>query len=111
MIIVVTVMGLLVAIVVPNMIRARDNTRLNYIYSNLRTVEGAKTQWAMDNHKLTGASVTNITDLNDYFRGGKLVGIMSETYVPNSIGTPAEADLPSGVGLGQYAPGSSIPAP
>src|SRR2546426_4956384 len=56
MIIVVTVVGLLVAIVVPNMIRARDNTRLSYIYSNLRTVEGAKTQWALDNNKLTGAS-------------------------------------------------------
>jgi prepilin-type N-terminal cleavage/methylation domain-containing protein len=111
MIIVVTILGLLVAIAVPHWMRARDNTRLSYIYSNLRVVESAKTEWAMDNHKTTGDPVPNINLLNDYFRAGKIIDIMSETYVPNAIGSAAAAELPTGVGLANYSPGSAITMP
>lgn len=111
LIIVITVIGLLVAIAVPSYIRVRDNSRLGVIYSNLRTIEHAKSQWALENHKTTGAPVADIAMLNDYFRSGTIHDALNEIYVPNAVGTPAEADLPTGVALGPYGPGGSIPAP
>src|SRR5258707_435191 len=67
-VIVVTILGLLVAIGVPNFMRARDNSRLNCIRKNLREIESAKIQWALEHNKSTGATVTDMTVLNDYFR-------------------------------------------
>jgi len=109
--IVVGIIGLLAAIALPNMARARDNSRLNSIYDNLRVLEGAKDQWAIDFNKTTGTPVANTSVLSNYFRFGALHDVMKETYVPNPIGTNAEADLPAGVGLGHYGPGAVIPAP
>jgi prepilin-type N-terminal cleavage/methylation domain-containing protein len=110
-VIVVTILGLLVAIGVPNFMRARDNSRLNCIRKNLREIESAKIQWALEHNKSTGATVTDMTVLNDYFRqNGGVRDVIRETYVPNAIGTPAEADLPGGVSLGTYAPGGVIAA-
>jgi prepilin-type N-terminal cleavage/methylation domain-containing protein len=109
--IVVTVIGLLVGIGIPNYMRARDNSRLNLIYSNLREIENAKSQWALDNHKQTGDDVTDIALLTGYLRGGAVHDAIRETYSPNPVGTPAEANLPVGVPLGTYAAGAAIPAP
>jgi prepilin-type N-terminal cleavage/methylation domain-containing protein len=111
LIIVITVIGLLVAIAVPSYIRIRNNSRLSVIYSNLRTIEHAKSEWALENHKTTGAPIPDVAMLNDYFRSGRIHDALNEIYVPNSVGTPAEADLPTGVALGPYGPGGSIPAP
>ena len=110
-IIVITIIGLLVAIGVPNYIRARDTARLNSIYKNLRQIEVAKTQWALENKKNVGDPVASITTLSNYFGSGKVVDVMRETYVPNAIGTPAEANLPPGAALGTNAPGGVIGAP
>jgi prepilin-type N-terminal cleavage/methylation domain-containing protein len=111
LIIVITVLGLLVAIAVPSYMRVRDNSRLTLIYTNLRTIEHAKTEWALDTHKTTGDPVANVATLSGYIRSGKINDALNESYVPNAVGTPAEADLPAGVALGPYSPGSAIPAP
>ena len=111
LIIVITVLGLLVAIAVPSYMRTRDSARLGVIYGNLRTIEHAKSQWALDTGKTTGAPIANIAMLSDYFRSGTIHDAIRETYVPNAVGTPAEADLPPGMRLGPYGPGSAIPAP
>lgn len=108
--VIVAIVGLLAAIAVTNVMIARDNGRLTTIRRNLRTVEDAKVQWAADNGQPDGAPVADITVLSDYFRGGSVRHVVQEVYVPNAIGTPAVADLPAGMGLGPYAPGSSIPA-
>jgi hypothetical protein len=104
-------MRLLVAIGVPNYMRARDNSRLNFIYSNLRQIESAKAQWALDNHKNTGDDVGDLAQLSGYLRGGAVRDAIRETYNPNPVGTPAEANLPSGVQVGPFAAGAAIPAP
>jgi len=109
--VVVSIVGLLATIAVCNIFIARDTSRLQTIRHNLTQVEGAKEQWAFDNRKATGSPVADITVLSDYFRGGKVSQVMEETYVPNPIGTNAEAALPAGVALGPYAAGASIPAP
>jgi prepilin-type N-terminal cleavage/methylation domain-containing protein len=109
--IVVALIGLLTTLAVPNLAKARDTSRLNMIYSNLRVLDAAKDQWALDTNQASGTPVTDITVLSKYFRWGKLRDVLNETYVPNPIGTPSEADLPAGVRLGPFDPGAAIPAP
>jgi prepilin-type N-terminal cleavage/methylation domain-containing protein len=109
--IVVGIIGLLASLAVPNIVRARDTSRLNVIYNNLRVIEYAKEQWALDNNQATSTAVSDIGVLSGYFQWSSIQNVINETYVPNAIGTPAEADLPSGVGLGPYGPGAAIPAP
>jgi prepilin-type N-terminal cleavage/methylation domain-containing protein len=111
MMIVVAIIGLLASLAVPNLARARDTSRLNVIYNNLRVLESAKEQWALDNNKPTGTEVSDISVLSGYFRWSSIQDVVHETYVPNAVGTPAEADLPSGVALRPYGPGAAIPAP
>jgi len=106
--IVVAIIGLLTSIAVPNLAKARDTSRLNMIYSNLRALDQAKDQWAMDNNQKTGAPVASVSVLSNYFRWGSINDVVHETYVPNVIGTPSEAILPPGVALGPYGPGAVI---
>lgn len=109
--VVVIIVGLLATIAMSNVILARDQTRLTTIRHNLRKIEEAKEQWALDKGLTNGAPITDVTVLQDYIRGGDVHQVMSETYLPNALGTPPEAALPPGVKLGPYGPGASIPAP
>ncbi|HSI73740.1 MAG TPA: prepilin-type N-terminal cleavage/methylation domain-containing protein [Fimbriimonas sp.] len=60
--IVVLIIGILMAIAVPNFISARSNSQKNTCVSNLKQLESAKEQWAMVNKK--GATDTpTSTDL------------------------------------------------
>ena len=109
--IVVAIIGLLTTLAMPNLAKARDTSRLNMIYSNLRALDAAKDQWALDTNQASGTPVTDISVLSNYFRYGSIRDVLNETYVPNPVGTPSEADLPAGVRLGSFGPGAVIPAP
>jgi hypothetical protein len=43
--------GMLAAIAIPNFVRARTTSQQNACISNLRIIDGAKGQWALENHK------------------------------------------------------------
>ncbi len=109
--IVVSIIGMLATIAVCNFMIARDSSRLQTIRHNLTKIEGAKEEWAFENRKIDGAPVADVSVLSDYFRDGTVHQVIQETYVPNPIGTIAEAALPPSVKLGPYAAGASIPAP
>ena len=49
--IVVAIIGLLAAIAIPNFVRARTTSQTNACISNLRIIDGAKGQWALEQHK------------------------------------------------------------
>ncbi|MSU58492.1 MAG: type II secretion system protein [Pedosphaera sp.] len=108
--IVVGILGLLSVMAFPSYGRARDSARLNAIYNNLRQIETAKNLWALEHMKAEGTPIGDLSELKDYFRGGKVNDVTHEYYVVNPVGTPAGASLPTGVALGQYAPGAFIPA-
>jgi prepilin-type N-terminal cleavage/methylation domain-containing protein len=110
-IIVTTIIGLLVAIAIPKGMQARDTARLSCIYNNLSQIEHAKEQWALDQKKTNGTVVTDMSVLSAYLKDGRVRDVMKETYVPNNVGTPAQADLPIGQPLGPYGPGAVIPTP
>jgi len=45
--------GLLAAIAIPNFVRARKTAQMNLCINNLRLIESAKQQWALENKKST----------------------------------------------------------
>jgi prepilin-type N-terminal cleavage/methylation domain-containing protein len=107
----VAIVGLLISVAVPNLARARDMSRLNRIYSNLRTLDAAKSRWALEYNKPVGTSVDSVVVLSNYFQWGGIQDVLHETYVPNAVGMRSEAQLPVGVKLGAFGPGASILAP
>src|SRR5438874_13512058 len=55
--IVVLIIGILLAIAVPNFIKARETSRAKSCVANLKQIQAAKEQWAMDN-KIAATGVT-----------------------------------------------------
>ena len=56
--IVVLIIGILLAIAIPNFIKARETSRTKSCIANLRQMDAAKEQWAMDNNASNGSAVT-----------------------------------------------------
>ena len=103
--IVVSLIGLLVAIAIPRFIKSRETAQLGSIIGNLRIVENAKDQWALQNQKGTG-DTTDWNLLADYIKGGTFKLAASETYTISPVGTSAYATCT--VRLGTYAPNDPI---
>src|ERR1041385_1868053 len=60
--IVVLIIGILLAIAVPNFIKARETSRAKSCVANLKQIESAKEQWAMDT-KAAATATPGSTDL------------------------------------------------
>ena len=67
--IVVAIIGLLAAIAIPNFVRARQTSQANACINNLRLIDGAKQQWALEAKK-TSTSVAVEADLLPYLGRG-----------------------------------------
>jgi prepilin-type N-terminal cleavage/methylation domain-containing protein len=105
--IVVAVIGMMLAMAIPAFVKSRDASQLGVVYNNLRTIESAKDQWALDNKKGTG-DTTDLPALSDYLKGGTIKQVASEVYESNRIGSAAYA---TNVRLGTYARTDSISIP
>ena len=66
--IVVAIIGLLCAIAVPNYVRSRANSQANACINNLRQLDGAMQQFAIENGKKIGDTVSYPTDLMPYLK-------------------------------------------
>src|SRR6266540_7366540 len=95
--IVVAIIGLLAVIAIPNFVKARESAQLNSIFNNLRIIEGAKDQWALENKKGTGDS-TDLATISDYLKGATVKSVVGETYTTQNVGTPASATTPVKLG-------------
>jgi len=82
--IVVAIIGLLAAIAIPNFVRARESAQLNSIANNLRILEGAKEQWALENKKATTDTVALI-NLTDYLKNNTVALVVQEAYGFNTV--------------------------
>jgi len=99
--IVVAIIGLLAAIAIPNFLRARTISQMNACINNLRLIDAAKQQWALEQHQVTGAVISaGGTELQPYLGRGA-IGEMptcpadsnasptfSSSYNATSIGVP-----------------------
>lgn len=66
--IVVLIIGILLAIAIPNFIRARESSRTRACQGNLKQLESAKEQYAMDQRLTNGAAVTMGNLVPDYIK-------------------------------------------
>src|SRR5437870_951162 len=56
--IVVAIIGLLAAIAIPNFVKARTTSQQNACVNNLRQIDGAKQQWALETKANASATVS-----------------------------------------------------
>jgi prepilin-type N-terminal cleavage/methylation domain-containing protein len=67
--IVVAIIGLLAAIAIPNFVRARTTAQQNACINNLRQIDGAKQQWALE-MKVTQTASPASTDIQPFLGRG-----------------------------------------
>ena len=67
--IVVAIIGLLAAIAIPNFVRARTTAQQNACINNLRQIDGAKQQWALE-FKAAPTATPALTDIQPYLGRG-----------------------------------------
>jgi prepilin-type N-terminal cleavage/methylation domain-containing protein len=65
--IVVAIIGLLAAIAIPNFVRARTTSQMNACINNLRQIDGAKQQWALETKQATSAT-PGYSDISVYLK-------------------------------------------
>ena len=65
--IVVAIIGLLAGIAIPNFVKARTTSQQNACINNLRQIDGAVQQWALEFKKDPAATVTE-TDVTPYLK-------------------------------------------
>ena len=82
--IVVLIIGILLAIAVPNFITARHNSRAQSIIATLKQVEAAKDQCAMDKGLTTGDSCADYTP---YIKKYPPSFPVSGTFAAGAVGT------------------------
>ena len=66
--IVVAIIGLLAAIAIPNFVKARATSQANACINNLRQIDAAANQFALEQKKTTGAAIVLATDLTPYIK-------------------------------------------
>lgn len=64
---VVAIIGLLATMAIPSYVRARDTSQVSLCLNNLRQIDGAKTQHALEAGLATGA-VISPSDLDPYLK-------------------------------------------
>ena len=100
--IVVAIIGLLAAIAIPNFVRARTTSQTNACINNLRLVDSAKQQWALEKGKQS-TDVPATTDLQPYLGRGSNGELpycpldsaqgFGTSYTPNAVGVKPVCQL------------------
>ncbi len=99
--IVVLIIGILLAIAVPNFVKARETSRAKTCISNLKQIDAAKEQWAMDFKKTTG-DTPNQGNLTQDVAG------TSGQYIKKWPGCPSGGDYVAGINAVGTDPTCSI---
>jgi len=87
--IVVLIIGILLAIAVPNFVKARETSRAKTCISNLKQIDAAKEQWAMDFKKTTGDTPTQANLTTE--------GADSGQYIKKWPSCPSGGDYVAGI--------------
>jgi general secretion pathway protein G len=73
--IVVAIIGLLAAIAIPNFVKSRTTSQMNACINNLRQIDSAKQQWALETRQTTNALPVE-TDIAAYLRAGTTTNVV-----------------------------------
>ena len=66
--IVVAIIGLLAAIAIPNFIKARATSQQNACINNLRQIDGAINEWALETGQANGNAVASVLTVSAYIK-------------------------------------------
>ncbi len=109
--IVVAIIGLLAAIAIPNFVKARATSQANACINNLRQIDAAVNQWALETHQKTGATAPSlVTDLTPYVKLNAANSIPScpagGSYTVSAVGVNPQVvcSLNNTVTPGHYEP-------
>jgi prepilin-type N-terminal cleavage/methylation domain-containing protein len=95
--IVVAIIGLLAAIAIPNFVKARATSQANGCINNLRQIDSAASQFAVEQHKTTGDAITFPDDLTPYIKmnssGSLPVCPAGGSYALTTVGSNATCTL------------------
>ncbi len=91
--IVVSIIALLAVIAVPSFLRSRKRAQASHILNDLRLLDAAISQYAIDNNKGTGAPAT-IADLQTYFKKGEALYNTGQDLFGHSYGDFTVDTLP-----------------
>jgi hypothetical protein len=89
----VAVPGMMAAIAIPNFVKARATSQRNACINNLRMIEAAKQQWALEKGKKDG-DVPTQDDLMPYLSGHWPVCPQGGTYTIGAVGEPPTCSIP-----------------
>ncbi len=84
--IVVAIIGLLAAIAIPNFVKARTTAQTNACINNMRQIDSAKQQWALEEKK-TGTDTPTQDEVGAYIRGGFPSCPASGSYTIGNVDT------------------------
>jgi prepilin-type N-terminal cleavage/methylation domain-containing protein len=91
--IVVAIIALLAAIAVPGFLRARKRSQASRIINDLRLIDAAVDQYAIENNKTSGSTV-NIADWTNYLKKGSTLYMTGADLFGNSYGVQSVDSLP-----------------
>jgi len=89
--IVVAIIALLAAIAVPGFLRARKRSQASRILNDLRMIDSAVDQYAVETNRKTGDTVA-VTDWTNYLKKGSLIynsgnSLLGSSYGPQTVDT------------------------
>jgi prepilin-type N-terminal cleavage/methylation domain-containing protein len=91
--IVVAIIALLAAIAVPGFLRARKRSQASRIINDLRLIDAAVDQYAIENNKQTGAAVP-VAAWTAYLKKGSVLYNTGKDLFSNTYGTQTVDSLP-----------------
>src|SRR6476469_7558566 len=104
--IVVAIIALLAAIAVPGFLRARKRSQASRILNDLRMIDSAVDQYAIETNRTTGATVA-VTDWTNYLKKGSLLYNSGNSLLGSAYGSQTVDTIPQ-VPSGDYATLSDV---
>lgn len=106
--IVVAIIALLAAIAVPGFLRARKRSQASRIINDLRLIDSAVDQYAIENNKASGAAVAKV-DWTKYLKQGTALyntgkDILGGDYGPQTVDTIPKVPISTFNSLSDVAP-------
>lgn len=106
--IVVAIIALLASIAVPNFLRARKRSQATRILEDLRLLDNATDEYAMENNKTTGMHPL-FTDLKAYLKTGSILyatgaDLFGDSYGPFTVDSEPQVPASAFTDLSDVAP-------
>ena len=107
--IVVAIIALLAAIAVPNFLRSRKRSQATQVLEDLRQIDSAVDQWAIENNKAGGSAVT-WADVQKYIKNGTRLytsggkDILGNAFTINAVDVAPQVNTATYTALSDVAP-------